>query len=177
MGRQFSFFLGPTDQQALEDAIRSSGDIVFLADRSHSQMGEELASSIIHDPRTQPFGCLIARRADVADIRFRPTGYRDDDFACNVSDQPVVEFDRFFFFDRFRRAGRLYRIDQYWNPDRELVSKSVDFIEWADRLYKLVKKSLTKVERGYFAGAEALALRRSGVPFEGLDIEFASLED
>jgi len=77
----------------------------------------------------------------------------------------------------FMRAGRFYRVDQYWNDDRELISKPPEFIEWADRLYKLVKKSLTKVEQGHFAGVEALAMRKSGIPFEGLDIEFASLED
>ena len=138
---------------------------------------EELASSIIDDPEQQSFGCLIARRADLADIRFKPTGYRDDDFSCNVTDEPVVEFDRFFLFKNFLRAGRFYRVDQYWNKDRELASKSPEFVEWADRLYKLVKKSLTKVEQGHFAGAEALTMRQSGIPFEGLDIDFASLED
>jgi len=176
-GRQFSFFLGPADQQALEDAIRSSGDIVFLADRSHSTNGQELISSIIDDPEKQPFGCLIARRADLAEIRFKPTGYRDDDFACNVTYEPVVEFDRFFLFKNFLRAGRFYRVDEYWNEENELTSKPPEFIEWADRLYKLVKKSLTRVEQGHFAGIEALAMRKSGIPFEGLDIEFSSLED
>lgn len=176
-GRQFSFFLGLTDQQTLEDVIRSSGDIVLLANRSHSDMGEELASSIIDDPQKQSLRCLIARRADLADIHFKPTGYRPDDFACNVTYEPVVEFDRFFFAKNFMRAGRFYRVDQYWNADDEVESKSPEFIEWAERLYKLVKKSLARVEQGHFAGAEALAMRRSGIPFEGLDIEFGSLED
>jgi hypothetical protein len=74
------------------------------------------------------------------------------------------------------RASRLYRIDKYWGDDGKLVSKSPEFIDWADRLYKLAKASLTKVEQGCYAGAEALELRKAGVAFEGLDIEIGSVE-
>ena len=179
-GRQFSFFLGLTDQLGLNEAIRASGDAVFLNDRSYSEKGEEVSSSIIHDPSKESWRILIARRADLPHIRFHSTGYRNQ-FGCNVTYQPIVEFDRFLMFKTFLRAGRMYRVDKYWNEQRELVSKSPEFIAWADRLYKLVKQSLRKIERvgpqSYFAGEEALALRRSGIPFEGLDIEFNSMEE
>lgn len=176
-GNQFSFFLGLTDQIAIEEAIRASGDVVFLADRSHSEVGEQLPSSIMLDPENECFRILLARRVDLPLLRFYPTGYRDDDFACNVMFQPIIEFDRTFAPKRFIRAGRFYRQDKYWNEDRELVSKSPEFILWADELYKLVKKTLTKVEQGCFAGPEALAMRKSGIPFEGLDIEYGSIDD
>lgn len=176
-GKQFSFFLGLTDQIAIEEAIRASGEVVFLDRRSHSPIGEELTSSIITDPLKQHFSCWIARRADFHNIRFYPTGYRDDDFACDVTFQPIVEFSRSFAPKGFIRAGRFYRQDKFWNEDRELVSKSPEFILWADELYKLVKKTLTKVEQGCFAGPEALAMRKSGIPFEGLDIEFNTIEE
>ena len=176
-GKQFSFFLGLTDQIAIEEAIRASGDVVFLADRSHSEVGEQLPSSIMLDPENECFRILLARRVDLPLLRFHPTGYRDDDFACNVMFQPIVEFDRFLSFKRIIRAGRFYRQDKYWNEDRELVSKSPEFTLWADELYKLVKKTLTKVEQGFFAGPEALAMRKSGIPFEGLDIEFNTIEE
>jgi hypothetical protein len=46
----------------------------------------------------------------------------------------------------------------------------------ADRLYKLAKASLTKVENGYYAGCEALERRNAGVAFEGLDIKIGSIK-
>jgi hypothetical protein len=177
-GRQFSFFLAQADQTALEVALRESGDLAFVNERSSSSKAEERASSVIQEIGKEPFGLLIARRADLKDILFRPIKGRQE-FSCDINTQPVVEFSRFpsASTDRFIRAGRLYRIDKYWGDDGKLVSKPPEFIDWAERLYKLAKASLTKVEQGCYAGAEALELRKAGVAFEGLDIEVGSIKD
>lgn len=175
-GRQFSFFLGPSDQFAFEEALGTAGDIVFIKDRSSTSRPEEQKSSVIRNPESEPFRVLIARRDDLPNIRFRSIKGRND-FSCDVTFEPVVEFDRFVGGSRFIRAGRLYRIDKYWGDDGKLASKPDAFIEWADRLYKLAKASLTKVEQGCYAGAEALELRKKGVAFEGLDIEVGSIKD
>ncbi len=174
-GRQFNFFLGPSDQVAFDEALRTSGDIAFIKDRSTSPKPEEQDSSVIHDLGKEPFRVLIARREDIANIRFRPIKGCDE-FSCSVTSQLVIEFDRFFGNSRFIRAGRLYRIDKYWGDDGKLVSKPDAFIEWGDRLYKLAKKSLIKVEQGCFAGKEALEMRRAGAAFEGLDITMGSID-
>ena len=159
----------------IEESIRASGDVVVLEARSASERGIERESSIMRDPESERFGVLIARRADLPFIHFHPTGYRPDDYSCDTLRQPVVEFDRPLYFRKFIRAGRMYRNDNYWNECDELVSKSPDFIAWADLLYELVKKSLIKIEKGRYAGREALALRQQGIPFEQLDIEFDSI--
>jgi hypothetical protein len=176
-GKQFSFFLGLTDQIAMEEAIRASGDVVILSARSRAAWADEKESSVMHDPENEVFRVLIARRTDLPLIHFHPTHSPDNDFACKVLDQQIVEYDRMVGFKHFIRAGRMYRVDKFWNANHQIVSKSPEFIEWADRLYKLVKRSLTKVEQGFYAGQEALAMRRSGVPFEGLDVEFNSIQE
>ncbi len=176
-GKQFSFYLGLTDQIALEEAIRASGDVLFLGRRSSSARGEEQASSILMDIENEWPLVLIARRADFPIIRFTPTYSTDNDFACKVLDQRIIEYDRMVGFKTFIRAGRLYRVDKFWDANNQLVSKSPQFVDWADHLYKLVKKSLTRVEQGFYAGREALAMRNTGVPFEGLDIEFNSIKE
>lgn len=176
-GKQFSFYIGLTDQIAIEEAIRASGDVVVLESRSGCKRGGERDSSIMRNPDNERFRVLIARRADFPLIRFHPTHSPDNDFACDDFTQPIVQFDRGFYFKRFFRACRMYRQDRYFNEHDELVSKSPEFIEWADRLYKLVKKSLIKVEQGRYAGREALAMRQSGIPFEELDIEFDSIQE
>ena len=118
----------------------------------------------------------IARRANHSEIIFKPLGSRDE-FYCDQTFAPVIEFGRCYVTDRFIRAGRLYRVDKYWDENKQLVSKPDAFIDWADRLYKLAKASLTKVEQGCYAGVEALELRKKGVAFEGLDIEVGSIKD
>jgi len=173
-GRQFSFFLGPSDQLKFEAALRASGDIAFLKDRSHSSQPEEKASSIIRDLGREPFRILIARRADVPNISFRPIRGRNE-FSCDVTVQPIVEFDRFFGNTQFIRPGRLYRVDNYWDAHGNLALKPEEFIEWGERLYKGAKKSLRRIEQGCFAGEEALRMRKEGIAFEGLDIPTGSI--
>lgn len=173
-GKQFTFFLAPSDQTGFEEALRTSGEIAFLADLSRSERPEELSTSVILGTARERLDLWIARRADLPAIEFKPVGARDE-FSCDPTFAPVVEFGRCYATERFIRAGRLYRVDDYWDGNKKLVSKSEAFTDWADRLYKLAKASLIKVEQGCYAGPEALELRNAGVAFEGLDIEVGSV--
>jgi hypothetical protein len=176
-GRQFSLFIGLNDQEAFENAIRESGDIVFLNSKPLSSNPDELTNSTVREPGIDPFKILIARRIDVPSIEFHPIEGRPE-YIYTHDVAPVVEFSRFpnVVDGRMIRASRLYRIDKYWGADGKLVSKSPEFIDWAERLYKLAKASLTKVEQGCYAGAEALEMRKQGIAFEGLDIEMGSIK-
>ena len=176
MGRQFSFFLGPKDQEPFEDALRRSGDLVFLKNWPLSPEPEELKSSVVLEMGREVLTLLVARRADVPLIRFQPIKGRAD-FSCDPTFAPVVAFSRCYVTNRFIRAGRLYRTDAYWNDDDERQKKPSEFIAWADRLYKLGKRSLTLVEGTYYAGADALRLRDQGVALEGIDVNIGSLAD
>src|ERR1700730_1503670 len=111
-GRQFSFFIGPSDQVKLEEAMLASGDIVFLTDWPLSNRAEELKTSVIRDSNNESFRILIARREDVPHIEFRPIKGRKQ-FSCDPILSPIVELSRFptIVDDRFLRAGRLYRVD------------------------------------------------------------------
>ncbi len=175
-GVQFSLFLTLADQAAFDAVLRASGDIAFLKIWPSSPRAEEIESSIVAAMGQEILSILIVRREDVSMIEFTPIKGRNV-FAHDVFSDPVVEFDRCYATDRFIRAGRLYRVDKYWSYDGKQVSKSPDFVDWANRLYKLAKASLTKVEQGCYAGAEALELREKGLAFEGLDIEVGSIPD
>lgn len=175
-GRQFTFFLAPADQVAFEAVLRSVGDIAFLEVRPQCPEAIEVPNSIIRAMGEEDISLLIARRVDMSQILFTPIRGRSD-FTYDVNKVPVIEFDRCYATSRFIRAGRLYRVDKYWDENRQLVSKPPEFIDWADRLYKLAKASLTKVEQGCYAGTEALELRKKGVAFEGLDIEVGAIPD
>jgi hypothetical protein len=176
-GRQFGFFIGPSDQAPLERALRASGDVAFLNERPSSHVPEELTSSIITRFGEEPFKILIARRADLPLIEFRRIQGRAD-YSCDQDISPIVSFSRFpnVVDGRLIRASRLYRIDKYWGYDGNIVTKSPEFVGWGERLYRLAKKSLAKVEQGCFAGTEALDLRASGIAFEGLDIPTGSID-
>ena len=173
-GRQFSFFLAPRDQLSFENALRATGDIAFCLPRSQSPKLEECESTLITEFGEVSLRVIIARAVDLPTIKLREIKGRNE-YSCDVIGQPIVEFDRSFVSLQSISAGRFYRIDKYWDDAGNLESKSPEFIEWAERLYKAAKKSLIKVEQGCYAGAEALELRKAGVAFEGLDIELGSV--
>jgi len=174
-GKQFTFFLAQTDEIAFEEALRASGDIAFLRVWPKSANPEEVPTSQVLEMGREILNLWIARRVDLPMINFTQVRGREV-FSCDPTFAPVVEFSRCYVTDCFIRAGRLYRVDKYWDENEQLVSKPDAFIEWADRLYKLAKASLTKVEQGCYAGAEAMELRKQGVAFEGLDIEVGSIK-
>ena len=171
-GKKFTYFLAPSDQIGFEAALRASGDIALLSRLSKSVRPEEVPTSRVLAMGKETLDLWIARRADLPEIEFKPVGARGE-FYCDQTFAPVIEFDRCYVTDRYIRAGRLYRVDKYWNANKQQVSKPEAFVEWANLLYKLAKKSLTKVEQGCYAGKEALELRKTGMAFEGLDIEIA----
>ncbi len=173
-GSQFSFFLGADDQFPFEEILRQSGSIAFLKEWPLSPIAEELQHSVVSAFGEEKLGILIARREDVEKIEFTPIETRQE-YSCDISSALVVEFSRCYVTDRFIRAGRLYRNDKYWGYDGKLVAKPSDFIEWGMELYRLAKKSLTKVQQGCYAGEEAMKLRMEGVAFEGLDIPIGSV--
>lgn len=176
VGTQFSFFLGTGDQAAFEDAVRGAGDVAFLKVWPSSTVPEELPDSQVRRMGMEILDILISRRADLQQVEFKPVQGRNV-FSCSTSYAPVIEFSRCYVASRFIRAGRLYRIDRYWNDSQQQEAKPKEFIEWANRLYKLAKASLTRVEQGCYAGLEAIELRRKGIAFEGLDIEVGSVEN
>jgi hypothetical protein len=175
-GKQFSFFLGREDQLVFENALHLAGDVSFLKIWPKSSQPEVLPKSRVLAMGEEILDLLIAREADLPEIVFRPIQGRDV-FSSDQFSAPVIEFGRCYVTDRYIRAGRLYRVDKYWNDNRELVSKPAEFIEWAERVYKFAKASLTKIEQGCYAGRQALDLRKSGVALEGLDIEVGSIKD
>jgi hypothetical protein len=174
-GKQFTYYLAPSDQIGFEEAARGSGDVAFIRRLSRSEHPEEVSTTRILAMGKEHLGLLIARRVDLPGLKFSPVGARNE-FSCDPLFTSVVEFGRCYVTEQFIRAARMYRVDKYWDENKQLVSKPDAFIEWADRLHKLAKASLTKVEQGCYAGAEALELRKAGVAFEGLDIEVGSIK-
>jgi hypothetical protein len=164
MGRQFSFFLGPDDLTRFEATLRSKGDVAFLADRPNQTNAIEIPQLARNTFRT-----LLARPEDCAAIKFMPVYNQEffsaDCFANNFIECDVVSTPR----DRFLTEGRLYYHATFWNAQNERVEKSVEFVKWADSLFRRTKKSLTYVEKWFYAGEHALQLRKEGVKFNQLD--------
>lgn len=167
-GHQFSFFLGPSDQSLFEKSILNQGDATFIRARPSSNISEVLDTSILSEFGKDPLRILIVMKLDLSSIKFTPIK-GGIGFTCDPISQPIIEFDRPFIGNNYIRSGRLYQIDSYFGQHGELVNKSKEFIEWSRRLFAVTKAGLTPIQRGLYAGREALAMRGNGIAFEGLD--------
>ena len=168
-GKQLVFFLGPNDQIGFENALRTSGDIAFLRLWPATPKPEELHDSLVREMGSEVLDLIIARKKDLLGLQFTPVRGRNV-FSCSVTIEPIIEFSRCYVSDDFIRSGRLYRVDQYWDQYGNIASKSDAFTAWAGRVFESARASLIKIERGFYAGTEAIELRKTGLKFEGLDV-------
>ena len=142
MGHQVNFLALPTDLPVIEAAIRATGDVCFLEDRTPTAKPAEL-DTLAFSPGEmgrRPLRAYMVRRADLSAVntRFVPgQGY----WVIDDLSSPVIEFSRCFFDDTVLRLGRAYfATDLRFRP--ELASP--DFVKWGDRVLARIKKTLRR---------------------------------
>jgi hypothetical protein len=142
MGHQVNFMTLPTDLPAIEAALRGTGDVCFLEDRTRSAEPAEL-DTLAFGPGEmghRQLRAYIARRADLNAIKTRfvsTQGY----WVIDSPSSPVIEFDRCFFDGNVLRRGRAYfASDLRFRP--ELPSQ--DFVRWGDRVLARIKRTLQR---------------------------------
>ena len=164
-GCQVNFYLGPSDQEPFEGALRKAGEIVVLKYLSSSAAPECQRGTVISRMGEEPLRVLLARPEDVDAIRFEPVRGRQE-YSCSSSAAPIIEFDRCFVSGDFIRRGRLYYLPRHYDAAAKPLVKPAAFLSWARRLLKRARASLQMIEHNDYAGPDALRLREAGVPFE-----------
>lgn len=169
MGSQVNFFLGRTDLSLLERTLRLTGDVNFIHRVSDSPHPSEVASLSVQDYGRDDLSLLIARPLDLGALRLgQIEGTRT--FTASAISHPVVELDRPFVAPGFIRAGRLYWTKERWLAGGGRAENEPQFQTWAASLLRKCRATLTKLEGSpYYAGPEALELRKTGVQFSNLD--------
>ena len=162
MGRQFSFFLGPADQGPFEEAIRAAGEVFFLKSRPTTDAADIVPTSVLSEHGKDDLQLLMARRDDIADIKFTPIRGREQ-FYCEANSNNIVEFSRCYVSPEYISVGRLYLVSSYFDSTDCLVRKSPEFLTWAEHIFKRAKRSLTHLGQGFYAGGDALKLQKDGV--------------
>lgn len=168
MGSQINFFLGPQDLISMSELICSVDDSVLLQVTSESSEPLEVAN-MIPVYGSDVLNVLIARREDLPLINFRPRqGHRD--YISDTRSSLVIEFARPYVTERLIRSGRLYRDDNLWLPGGNSEPKPMEWIRWGKKLFEKCRRSLTKIDdSGYYAGQQAMAMRKAGVAFQQID--------
>ena len=157
MGHQVNFFVLPPDLPAIEAAIRTTGPLCFLEDRTPTHEPSVLQTLAFEagDMGRRQLRAYITRPSDLRDVKTRfikQQGY----WLIDSLDSPVIEFDRCFFDGQVLRPGRAY----FASDLRFRASlPSRDFVKWGDRVMARIRTLLKRapnIGRNIYASADAL---------------------
>ncbi|HTE25080.1 hypothetical protein [Flavitalea sp.] len=142
MGRQINFFLHPGDQESFDKLLKSFGDVVLFRDYHNSNHLTTIDDTLIKDIGKEKKRVYLMRPKDFKNIQLE---YVESHHYWHVNSRslPVVHFDRSVYINKTIERGRLYFEPRYVN-DNEWVNKPDDFINWADKVLKAVRRNLKK---------------------------------
>ena len=159
----------PGELACLEAAVRATGDVCFLRDRSPTAQPVETSTLVPEAVTGAPcFKYLIVRRHELATVstRFIKTqGY----WHIEETRSPVIEFTPCLFTGSGLTRGRAYfASDLRFRPELP----SPDFVRWGDRVLNRIRKRLTRwpefAAPWLYFGAEALQwIQDSGASSDG----------
>jgi hypothetical protein len=164
MGRQVNFYFSDSDQAELTRRLDSLGDVMAILPPLSKPMIEN--QSVSHFTRWKPgeHDPMLYRSSDTEKIVFRrsnpATGYFID-----IDRSPVVEFSRCATTNDTIRRGRLYYVAGFLEKNLSKYTKPSEFVDWADKLFKLAKKLGVEIRNGDYIGREALEMEKLGYRF------------
>lgn len=161
MGRQVNFFLSQDDQAVLNDLIMQPGDVIVLATKPDRDPVKVLASTVIRKMGAEYIRVALTKHAFAENLTYHPLG--DGRAYLDLLDSSAIEYARCYVSPPgqgepgFIRSGRLY----YTTTRNDMSPKEADFVNWAERLFRKIKKHLV-LEDGLYAGEDALRKRKQG---------------
>jgi hypothetical protein len=178
MGHQVNFFVLPEDLPAIEAAIRTTGDVCFLEDRTATPAPAQVATLAFSPGEMghRPLRAYIARRSDLGAVKMRYIRQQDH-WIIDSADSPVVEFDRCFFDGAILRRGRAYfASDLRFRPRLP----DADFVRWGDRVMTRVRKLLMRAPGidglSYFSAGALQWIGQDGVTGSDGGLAFLTAE-
>lgn len=165
--RQLNFFLSPSDQKFVEEAISSCGPFAIFDSRSSSSHPQKRADMRVAEFGKEPLRILISQSMYESEIMLtRIRG--SNEYSASVLKMPIIEFDRCFLGDKFIRRGRVYAVMEYYDENGDLVKKPKAFAHWIKCVFGEIKDSLTQTADGKYVGEEALSLNADGWSLKSL---------
>jgi hypothetical protein len=159
VGRQVNYRSHPADIADLERYLISAGGVVV-------GQPSETAEPVIYDsldvdhmlPPARRNRSLIARPDDLPQCRWRhhPQGWLIDKL-----DSPVVEYSPGYDASGVARRGRMWFATTYLRDD-EIVAADDDFVRWADRILRWVRRHWTRCDSFIYESPTVARFR--GVP-------------
>lgn len=170
MGRQFQLYLLPSDAIALVDRLREKFDAKVFANYRYEHEQFETTSPIRENPArgSKPASTSVSCYLAPPFSKIERNYYPKPNWWVIDSDSEGVEFTGCEFDGSTLIRGRLYYQTNVVR-DLQYVSKSSQFIKWAEAVYRDTKRFLHYEKRiDAYVGKGALAFRETGGQFASL---------
>jgi hypothetical protein len=154
MGRQVSFVLTWEDSEALFLEFRTRLDFVIIHSRTAKDEPRILDTPHCNENGRYWLYLFLTQPHRISEVIMRKVA-KQDYWTIDDLRSPVVEFTHSFTDATRIRVGRLWYESTYYGENGELVTKPKDFLDWADRILKITRRTLTK-DGNYYFGKEAL---------------------
>ena len=166
MSKQFYVYLLPADVESLANTLKLQLDVSFIQPTSSGPYPVKLESPVCKDALMLKEGavrvdCFITRKD--ADIKLR--------FVQALShwsvqaDSEVIEFQGCEFDGNVLVRGRFYLQNDFLVEDM-IAPKRTEFLAWADKVFRVAKKSLHRSKTlDAYVGERAEKWRREGGRF------------
>jgi hypothetical protein len=160
MGRQFRFYLLPSDVDHLVDDLKNIVGIrLFLAKTPTAEL-VEVSTRTSERSKLESGGLLHCERCYLAPdngTRIHPKFIEQQGYWLVNTESEVIEFDGCDYGGDILTEGRFYyQIDVLSASGDALIPKSLGFVKWAERLFRRAKRSLIwSTEFNAYIGREA----------------------
>ena len=105
--------------------------------------------------RLHELTAYLVREQDRHEVVLRPRGQGPSQVVDEVR-SPVIAVSRSVLHAGRLSEGRFYVVTRSWSSDGELIERTKDFLTWADRAFRTVKRRLRFVHSlGAYCGQEA----------------------
>jgi hypothetical protein len=166
MSKQFYVYLLPGDVESLVHILKSRLDVSLIQPWSSGPFPVELESPVCNDALVLKEGavrvnCLVTRKNADVKMRFVPALSH----WCVEDESEVIEFRGCECDGSVLVRGRFYFQNDFLLEDM-IAPKRTEFLAWADRVFRLAKKSLRRSETlDAYVGEHAERWRQEGGRF------------
>ena len=131
--RQLNFYLNLSDQHLFDQMLKANELIKLCQYQTEEACPYFLESSIITKMGEEALKIILVRKSDIENIRYRKIKERYI-YSIDSIRSPVIEYSRCYVGDNIIRRGRLYFVKAHYDDKDYLISKSSDFLAWANQL-------------------------------------------
>lgn len=167
MGRQTQLYLLPADTHVFEAELRMQLGARLLRPVGAEPVPSEMATSTVTVNGIPRMDCFLSPLGRVQ-VRFRQIESRQL-WTIDSLRSEIVEFRGCHLNANRLKRGRLFYQTGFYNDDRVWTNKSAEFIEWAEKVRRLMKELFLydRHERAVI-GKDAAEWKNKGGVFEAL---------